>query len=47
MTWQIVSKALARMLQDKDAAKAKRVLKAMMKMIKLDINVLEEAYRRE
>lgn len=47
VTWQIVPNALARMLQDKDAVKAKRVMEAMMKMIKLDINVLEEAYRRE
>ncbi|MGF6598750.1 putative 3-demethylubiquinone-9 3-methyltransferase (glyoxalase superfamily) [Paraburkholderia sp. GAS448] len=47
LTWQIVPNALGRMLQDKDAAKAKRVMEAMMKMIKLDINVLEEAYRRE
>jgi hypothetical protein len=35
------------MLQDKDANKSRRVMEAMMKMIKLDINVLEEAYRRE
>ena len=47
VTWQIVPNALARMLQGKDAAKAKCVMEAMMKMIKLDINVLEEAYRRE
>jgi len=32
------------MLQDKDAAKANRVMKAMLKMVKLDIAALRQAY---
>jgi predicted 3-demethylubiquinone-9 3-methyltransferase (glyoxalase superfamily) len=47
VSWQIVPTALGAMLQDKDAAKAKRVMNAMLKMVKLDLNVLEQAYRGE
>ncbi len=32
------------MLQDKDAAKSKRVMEAMLKMDKLDIARLKQAY---
>jgi predicted 3-demethylubiquinone-9 3-methyltransferase (glyoxalase superfamily) len=32
------------MLQDKDAEKAKRAMDAMLKMTKLDIKTLKEAY---
>jgi hypothetical protein len=34
------------MLQDKDAERSQRVMKAMLKMKKLDIAGLEEAYRQ-
>jgi hypothetical protein len=34
------------MLQDPDAAKAKRVMGAMMKMTKLDIGLLKQAYEQ-
>jgi predicted 3-demethylubiquinone-9 3-methyltransferase (glyoxalase superfamily) len=44
VSWQIVPEALMRMHKDKDAARAKRVMDAMMKMIKLDIATLEKAY---
>jgi predicted 3-demethylubiquinone-9 3-methyltransferase (glyoxalase superfamily) len=44
VTWQIVPRVLHAMLQDKDATKAKRVMEAMMKMIKLDIAALTQAY---
>ena len=43
--WQIVPAVLDEMMADKDAARSKRVTDAMMKMIKLDIATLEEAYR--
>ena len=43
-SWQIVPTILDEMLQDKDAAKAKRVMQAMMKMVKIDIAKIEEAY---
>jgi len=32
------------MLQDKDAEKANRVMQAMLKMVKLDIKLLKQAY---
>jgi predicted 3-demethylubiquinone-9 3-methyltransferase (glyoxalase superfamily) len=44
VTWQIVPRVLHSMLQDKDPVKAKRVMEAMMKMIKLDIDALTRAY---
>lgn len=44
VSWQIVPKALIEMMSDKDAVKAKRVTQAMLKMKKIDINVLKEAY---
>ena len=43
ISWQIVPTALPQLLQDKDPAKAQRVMKAMMKMKKLDIKGLEQA----
>lgn len=44
VSWQIVPSALGRMLGDKDPEKSKRVMQAMLKMSKLDIKALEEAY---
>ncbi len=35
------------MLQDKDPDKSSRVMKAMLKMVKLDIAALKEAYERQ
>jgi predicted 3-demethylubiquinone-9 3-methyltransferase (glyoxalase superfamily) len=46
VSWQIVPTILFEMLQDKDAEKSQRVLKAMFQMKKIDIARLEEAYRR-
>lgn len=43
VAWQIVPKILSRLLQSRDKEKAKRVMEAMMKMVKLDIKTLEEA----
>jgi len=43
VSWQIVPDILPRSLADKDRAKADRVLKAMMGMVKLDIAALEKA----
>ena len=47
VSWQIVPKALGEMLQDKDAAKSKRVVQAMLQMKKLDIRGLLQAYEQE
>jgi predicted 3-demethylubiquinone-9 3-methyltransferase (glyoxalase superfamily) len=44
VSWQIVPTILNRLLQDKDPAKAKRVMQAMLPMIKLDIARLQQAY---
>jgi len=44
LSWQIVPRALAEMLQDKDPAKAKRVMEAMLQMKKIDIAGLKRAY---
>ena len=44
LSWQIVPKRLVEMLGDKDAAKTRRVMQAMMQMIKIDIAELERAY---
>lgn len=43
VSWQIVPEILPELLQGSDAAKARRVMEAMMKMIKLDIAALERA----
>jgi len=44
LSWQIVPKALAEMMADRDPARAKRVAEAMLKMIKLDVAALKAAY---
>ena len=44
LSWQIVPNSLGRMLSDKDPAKSKRPLDAMLKMQKLDLNRLQAAY---
>lgn len=47
VSWQIVPEAVMRMHKDRDAARAERVMDAMMKMIKLDLATLEKAYQGE
>jgi len=44
LSWQVVPAALGEMLQDKDPARAKRVMEAMLKMTKIDIAALRKAY---
>ena len=46
VSWQIVPTVLIEMLQDKDAERSQRVMKAMLQMKKLDIARLEDAYRQ-
>jgi len=43
LSWQIVPRILNKLLQDKDAAKAKRAMQAMLQMKKIDIAKLKEA----
>ena len=44
MSWQITPTVLIDMLHDKDAAKAERVMHAMLQMKKIDIGKLKAAY---
>lgn len=46
VTWQIVPRILGQLMvsDDKDPVKADRVMQAMMKMTKFDIQELEDAY---
>jgi hypothetical protein len=43
LPWQIVPRRLPELLSDPDAAKAKRVMEAMMQMVKIDVATLEAA----
>ena len=44
VSWQIVPKALGRLLGGNDGAKSKRAMDALMQMNKLDVNALQRAY---
>ena len=44
VSWQIVPTVLHAMLRDGDGEKSKRVMRAMLKMTKLDIAQLQQAY---
>ena len=44
LSWQIIPTALGELMYDKDPAKSKRVMEAMLKMTKIEIKLLQEAY---
>ena len=44
VSWQIIPNVLGEMLHDKNAAKAQRVMQAMLQMDKIDISKLKQAY---
>jgi predicted 3-demethylubiquinone-9 3-methyltransferase (glyoxalase superfamily) len=44
VSWQIIPTVLGQLLGDKDPEKSKRVMQAMLKMDKLDIQGLTQAY---
>ena len=44
LTWQIVPKRFIELVGDKNEKKVQAVVAAMMKMVKLDVAVLEKAY---
>ena len=46
LSWQVVPTILSKLLQDKDAEKSGRVMKAMLQMTKIDINALRQAYEQ-
>jgi predicted 3-demethylubiquinone-9 3-methyltransferase (glyoxalase superfamily) len=44
VAWQVVPEALPRMLHDEDPVRAKRVMEAMVQMVKIDVARLQAAY---
>jgi predicted 3-demethylubiquinone-9 3-methyltransferase (glyoxalase superfamily) len=46
LSWQIVPTVLGKLLQDKDAEKSKKVMEALLKMDKIDIKALRQAYEQ-
>ncbi len=44
LSWQIIPNALGEMLQDSDPEKSKRVMQAMLGMVKIDVAGLKQAY---
>jgi predicted 3-demethylubiquinone-9 3-methyltransferase (glyoxalase superfamily) len=44
LSWQIIPKLLTELIQDDDKERADRVMQAMLKMKKIDCDVLREAY---
>ncbi|MBI1805502.1 MAG: VOC family protein [Ignavibacteria bacterium] len=47
LSWQIVPTVLGKLMQDKDPNKSKRVMEAMLKMTKIEINKLQRAYEQK
>lgn len=47
LSWQIVTPVLAKLMQDKDPEKSKRVMEAMLKMTKIDIQTLRQAHGQQ
>jgi predicted 3-demethylubiquinone-9 3-methyltransferase (glyoxalase superfamily) len=47
LSWQIVPRVLIQHMGDPDAARAKRVMEAMMEMKRIDIAAIERAYAGE
>ena len=44
LSWQVIPTVLGELLRDKDPQKSKRVMQAMLKMTKIDIKKLKQAY---
>ncbi len=47
VSWQVVPAVLGEMLQSKDAEKSRRVMQAMLKMDKIDIKTLKQAWEQQ
>ena len=47
VSWQIVPVVLTEILNDADPVKSQRVMKAMLRMDKIDIKILKQAYNAE
>ncbi len=46
VSWQLVPTVLGEMLQDKDAEKSERVMKALLQVDKIDIKTLKQAHEQ-
>ncbi|MGH9933002.1 MAG: VOC family protein [Pyrinomonadaceae bacterium] len=44
LSWQIVPPILGELMQDKDPERSKRVMQAMLKMTRIDVEALQRAY---
>jgi predicted 3-demethylubiquinone-9 3-methyltransferase (glyoxalase superfamily) len=44
LSWQIIPSVLTQLLHDKDPEKSRRVMQAMLQMVKIDIKGLQQAY---
>ena len=44
LSWQIIPKALMKLMQDPDPQKSQRVMQAMLKMSKIEVKALQQAY---
>jgi len=44
LSWQIIPSVLMELMQDKDPVKAGRVMQAMLRMVKIDVQALQAAY---
>lgn len=44
LSWQIIPSTLGELMHDKNPEKSKRVMQAMMQMVKIDIEGLKKAY---
>ncbi|HVA38191.1 MAG TPA: VOC family protein [Candidatus Dormibacteraeota bacterium] len=47
VSWQIVPEILGELLSDPDPVKAKRVMDAMLRMVKIEIQGLRDAYEQQ
>ena len=47
LSWQIIPNALPRLLGDPDPVKAQRVMQAMLKMKKIEVAGLQQAYEQQ
>ena len=46
LSWQIIPSRLMELMSDPDPQKSQRVMQAMLKMIKIDVKALEDAYNQ-
>lgn len=44
LSWQIIPETLTRLMGDKNSKKAKAVMDAMLKMVKIDVKTIQDAY---